>query len=146
VTLIAPRSEDLAALMILMGYVGAVLGYQWWAHASGRSLGKRVVGIRALAMETGLAPGFGRGSVRMLVAWLLGLASIILLPLSLIDYLFPLWDHQRQTLHDKAAGTVVVRDAPAVVPVASGQPAPPAGWTAPAYAPAQYGGWNRPRA
>ena len=29
--------------------------------------------------------------------------------LSLVDYLWMLWDKQKQTLHDKLAGTIVVK-------------------------------------
>jgi uncharacterized RDD family membrane protein YckC len=40
---------------------------------------------------------------------LLGSATIILGVVWLLDMLFPLWDKQRQTLHDKIAKTVVLR-------------------------------------
>jgi uncharacterized RDD family membrane protein YckC len=140
-----PNSENAAIIVLMAGYLGAFLGYQWWASASGRSLGKRALGIRVIAMDTGRAPGAGRGFVRMIVTLLIGLASMILLPFSLIDHLWPLWDERRQTLHDKAAGTLVVRDASDAMPVHTGHPTTPSGHPAPAYAPARHGGWSQPQ-
>jgi uncharacterized RDD family membrane protein YckC len=40
--------------------------------------------------------------------------QIVLWAYLVVDWLFPLWDRQRQTLHDKWAGTVVVYMAPSV--------------------------------
>jgi uncharacterized RDD family membrane protein YckC len=142
---VMPDSENAAIVVLMAGYLGAFLGYQWWASASGRSLGKRALGIRVVAIETGRAPGAGRGFVRMIVTLLIALASMILLPFSLLDHLWPLWDERRQTLHDKAAGTVVVRDAADSAPATSGYQAAQ-GWPAPTYAPVQNGGWTRPQA
>lgn len=101
-------------------------GYRWWGNATGRSLGKRVVGIRIVREETGAAPGLGYGFVRLLVEMALGVLSLLFLFLpSLINYLSPLWDAKRQTIHDKAAGTVVVHDAIEMVPASDYVPS----WT-----------------
>ena len=69
---------------------------------SGRSLGKRVFGLRVVRLTTleplGPAAGFARLVVRQVVdegLWGVGL-------------LWPLWDARRQTLADKAVGSVVL--------------------------------------
>jgi uncharacterized RDD family membrane protein YckC len=83
------------------------VGYRWWGNATGRPFGKRLAGIRVVSEATGLPPGVGSGFVRLIVEFALGIFS----PLNLINYFWPLWDTKKQTIHDKAAGTVVVRDA-----------------------------------
>ena len=86
--------------------VGAGVGVGYWVilHAHGRqTLGKRVIG--AVVTDMGFRPiGHGRALARLLAE----IASA--LPLY-IGYLWPLWDPQRQALHDKLAGTVVVERA-----------------------------------
>ena len=49
-------------------------------------------------------PGRLRGALR-----LLNLLFFLLGILWVLDMLFPLWDAKRQTLHDKVAGSVVLR-------------------------------------
>jgi uncharacterized RDD family membrane protein YckC len=49
--------------------------------------------------------GYGKAAVRWAVASVLWLLFYI--P-GIIDVLMPLWDAKKQTIHDKAAGTVVV--------------------------------------
>lgn len=101
--------------LLLAGGLAAFVwawGYRWWGNATGRPFGKRMVGIRVVREATGLPPGAGSGFIRLLVEFALGLFS----PFNLIDYLWPLWDPHKQTIHDKAAGTVVVRDATSAAP------------------------------
>jgi uncharacterized RDD family membrane protein YckC len=60
--------------------------------------------------------GYGRAFGRALFAGFLRaleLLSILLGVIWLVDMLFPLWDKQRQTLHDKVVGSVVLRGQPA---------------------------------
>ena len=65
----------------------------------GQSVGKRLVGIRVISMETGAPCTYGQSFVRNLLLMILG-------P---IDWIFILGErHQR--LGDKAAGTIVVMD------------------------------------
>ena len=49
---------------------------------------------------------YARAPGRVASVWLL---AILWLPL-LLAYLWPLWDARNQTLYDKLAGTIVVRD------------------------------------
>jgi uncharacterized RDD family membrane protein YckC len=71
----------------------------------GQTLGKMVLKI-AVRDERTVAPiGYGRALIR----WLVGAGAWLLFYLpGVIDLLFPLWDQKNQTLHDKAARSVVV--------------------------------------
>lgn len=71
----------------------------------GQTVGKMAMGIQVRNVET-LGPlGYGRAAARYFVGYALMLACWI--P-GIVDYLFPLWDDKRQTIHDKAAGSIVV--------------------------------------
>lgn len=97
-------------LMFLLGRVGFVLilvaalfGLLYTLFADGleggQSIGKRLVGIRVVSLETGAPCTYGQSFVRNLLLMLLG-------P---IDWIFILGE-RRQRLGDKAAGTIVVLD------------------------------------
>jgi len=72
----------------------------------GQTLGKMAMRITVRDPVSGTSIGYGRAFVRWLVASILWVAFII--P-GVIDVLFPLWDPKHQTLHDKAAGSIVVQ-------------------------------------
>ena len=72
----------------------------------GQTLGKMALGIRVRDADNGGPIGYGRGMGREFVVWLLGLPFGIL---ALIDGLWPLWDPRRQSLHDKAVNSIVVK-------------------------------------
>jgi uncharacterized RDD family membrane protein YckC len=60
--------------------------------------------------------GYGRALARAVVEGVFRLIELLFVILGLIwllDMLFPLWDAKRQTLHDKVAGSVVLRLRPA---------------------------------
>lgn len=69
--------------------------------ATGQTLGKRALGIRVISFETGGPIGYGRALIRYLGR----IVSAIVL---FLGYLWMLWDGQKQTWHDKMAGSVVV--------------------------------------
>ncbi len=71
-------------------------------NANGGTLGKRVLDMRLQNRETGENIGVGMAIVRYFVAIVSGLAI-------LIGYLWCIWDANKQTWHDKAAGSVVVK-------------------------------------
>ncbi|WP_320067824.1 RDD family protein [Micromonospora sp. RTGN7] len=91
----------------------------WFAYevpamaAKGQTLGKRVMGVRAVPVEADQPLGFGRALRRWST---MGLPTLLWyccgfgLLLQLVDAVSPLFDHPlRQALHDKRAQTVVVR-------------------------------------
>jgi uncharacterized RDD family membrane protein YckC len=78
----------------------------------GQTVGMRAVGVRAVREGSLEVLGYGRALVRAVVEGVLRLLELISVVLGLIwllDMLFPLWDKKRQTLHDKVAGSVVLR-------------------------------------
>ena len=70
---------------------------------TGQTWGRRIVGNKLIRVDTGDVPGIGRAIGRELFGWIVS-ASIMYL-----GYLWMIWDKDRQTWHDKVAGTVVVR-------------------------------------
>jgi uncharacterized RDD family membrane protein YckC len=78
----------------------------------GQTVGMMAVGVRAVRDETFAVLGYGRALARALVEGVLRLLSLFAFFLGilwLLDMLWPLWDGKRQTLHDKVAGSVVLR-------------------------------------
>ena len=69
---------------------------------TGQTVGKKALGIRVYDFRGGGGPiGYGRALVRSLVKYVSGIVL-------LLGYLWMLWDKEKQTWHDKAAGSVVV--------------------------------------
>lgn len=94
-----------------LGFLAVVFwfAYHAWEGATGKSVGKLAVGIR-LADKTSMQPiGGWKGVGRGVVEWLLSTATCGLG--GLLDVLWPLWDADKQTIHDKAVSGVVVEAA-----------------------------------
>jgi uncharacterized RDD family membrane protein YckC len=89
----------LIAGLVFLAYVTLMLA------ASGRTVGMMALGNKAVRANDDGAIGFGQALGRTIVQILLSYTVIV----GLLSDLFPLWDARRQTLHDKAAGTVVIR-------------------------------------
>lgn len=92
----------------------AVFAYNWVldSEPNGQTWGKRIVGIRVVGHENGELITRAQGAARSGVVAALSLASNFVLGLgllSVLNMLWPLWDPKRQTWHDKAAGSIVVR-------------------------------------
>lgn len=84
----------------LIDYV-LVLALYWWYYTTGWSPGRALVGIR-IVDEQGGRPGARRGIGRLLMSFV----STLILG---VGYLAMLWSPTKQTWHDGAAGTYVVR-------------------------------------
>ena len=113
----------IATLLVELAYF---VGF--WSTA-GQTPGMRLMHLRVID-RTGSAPGFGRSLLRLVG---LGLAILLLFT----GFLPALVDDRRRALQDFLAGTVVVYDEDAPLPV-GGQDAPPAS-RLPAELPAQPG-------
>jgi uncharacterized RDD family membrane protein YckC len=74
----------------------------------GQTVGNMAVGTRVVDAQTGAPLTGGRAVGRAAAQLLFNALSIIIIP-GLLDILWPLWDRDNQTLHDKMAGTVVIR-------------------------------------
>jgi uncharacterized RDD family membrane protein YckC len=105
VALQATSSTAVSDLRLLTELVLTFLYFGYLNGVHGQTVGKRLLGIRVVDVETGDAVGFGRGMARYGVVALLSMAFVI--P-ELIDGLWPLRDPRRQSWHDKVARTLVV--------------------------------------
>jgi uncharacterized RDD family membrane protein YckC len=77
----------------------------------GQTFGKRVLGIQVRDAASGGPIGAQRAGLRYVMVGLFRIIPFFGL-FSLLDGLWPLWDPNRQALHDKVAGSVVVRVTP----------------------------------
>ncbi|MDQ6602460.1 MAG: RDD family protein [Chloroflexota bacterium] len=85
------------------------------ASWNGQTIGKKVMSVRVVSAD-GTPLTTNKTFTRAGVKAILSIASSIKPPLTsflgiaaLLDYLWPLWDANKQTWHDKAAGTYVVK-------------------------------------
>jgi branched-chain amino acid transport system permease protein len=105
----------LVVLLYMVGYPAWLVFVLWNFLArqgsTGRSIGKSVVGISAVSAVTGQT----LGGTDIFLRELLHLLDLV----SVVGFLWPLWDPQRQTFADKIAGTMVITGAP----VTAGEPA-----------------------
>src|SRR5436305_1558864 len=89
----------------LGGLVGlaVAIGYYGWLEGSpsGQTIGKRALGIRVYDFRAGGPIGTSRGILRYF-GRILSTIPIFL------GYFWMLWDPEKQTWHDKIAGSVVV--------------------------------------
>jgi uncharacterized RDD family membrane protein YckC len=92
--------------------IGLVVGMSYFilleGGASGQTIGKRALSIRVIHQQTGGSIGYTRALGRNAVRTLPSLIPIVSWFWGLLDALWMLWDREKQTLHDKAAGTLVV--------------------------------------
>jgi uncharacterized RDD family membrane protein YckC len=70
------------------------------------TVGKFAVGIRVRRTD-GSPATWREAALRPVLELMLGILNLGVV--SLLDYLWMLWDKQKQTLHDKVASTIVVR-------------------------------------
>ena len=100
-----PDAVGVAYVALLAGQLVYYIALE--GSPSGQTLGKKAVGIRVYDLKQGGQIGYGRAFVRYLGR----LPSSFVLYLG---YLWMLWDGEKQTWHDKLAGSVVVptRDYP----------------------------------
>jgi uncharacterized RDD family membrane protein YckC len=88
----------LGALVVGLVYFGVMHGLR------GQSVGKMALKIKVIDKATGNKPDMAKAFIRALVDQILWITCIG----GLLDGLWPLWDSQKQALHDKAVGTLVV--------------------------------------
>jgi uncharacterized RDD family membrane protein YckC len=101
-------SQSLLAFNIAMTAVALV--YQVLMIALlGRTVGKLALGTRVVRTVDGSRPGWSEAAMRALLPLSLGAIPNVGLFLVVLVYSLALWTPLRQGLHDKAAGTLVVR-------------------------------------
>ena len=92
--------------MILLGLIVCVLEIGYFVYfigAKGQTLGKMALKIKVIKKDTGQVPGFGSALLRETIG------KVISGMIMALGYLWMLWDKDKQTWHDKIAGTVVVK-------------------------------------
>ena len=77
----------------------------------GRTVGKLALGTRVVRLIDGGHPGWYEAATRSIVPLSLGAIPRVGMFLTVIVYSWALWSPLRQGLHDKAAGTLVIRHA-----------------------------------
>ena len=108
VLLIVLIAVVLVSLALLVGYA------VWWLLAlrGGQTPGKQLVGIRVIR-DDGSPSDWAHTFLReFVIKWLLGgfLSGMTGGIYWIVDYLWPLFDGNRQALHDKMVSTLVVQD------------------------------------
>jgi uncharacterized RDD family membrane protein YckC len=83
-------------------YIPIVVLYFAWGDGSGGTWGKQVLNIRVASLDGGGDIGLGRGFARAIVLWLGAIPFYL-------GWFWMLWDDNKQTWHDKAAGSAVVK-------------------------------------
>jgi uncharacterized RDD family membrane protein YckC len=112
-------------IFLVAGAQAAIsFGYDWLQHGVwGRTLGKRALGTKVVTVgdRTRISGGAaaGRAAIYALIPAVPFLGGLF----ALLNELWLLWDPQRQCLHDKPAGTVVVK-----VSTPGPGAVPPPGW------------------
>lgn len=96
--------------MSLVGFVYITL----MIGSRGQTLGMMAVGVQLYDVKTGTsAIGYPKALLRAATALVIGLPASFGVPLAgilpILNYLWPLWDQNNQTWHDKVAGTVAVK-------------------------------------
>lgn len=87
----------------VLGFLFVVIMYVRALGRTGQTWGRRIVGIKVIRVDNGDVPGVGRALGRQLFG------NIISANILYLGYLWMIWDKDRQTWHDKVAGTIVVR-------------------------------------
>ena len=97
--------ENMAVLLVCGAQLICLFLYFWYyvffQARSGQTLGKMMMGIRVISTD-GNSPGKGCYFLHLIGYWLSGLVLYI-------GFLMPLWDQDKQALHDKIANTYVIR-------------------------------------
>ena len=99
--LIAIAPDAAAVIYILFLIIGIAYYVYLEGGATGQTIGKRAAGIRVYDLREGGPIGYGRAFIRYIGRYV---SAIVVL----LGYLWMLWDGEKQTWHDKFAGSVVV--------------------------------------
>jgi uncharacterized RDD family membrane protein YckC len=84
-----------------LGFLVGAAYFTYFHGSTGQTPGNAALSIRVIDLQGGGPIGFPRAFIR----WLVSIVSAIVF---LLGYLWMLWDPEKQTWHDKAAGSVVV--------------------------------------
>lgn len=106
---IAEIIEQPSATLAVIGLVVAAIYHVSMIAIRGATLGKLAVGVRVMVIGRPGAPGWSKALIRWAATSLPAQIPFLGMGYALLDALWCLWDGRRQCVHDKVAGTVVVR-------------------------------------
>ena len=110
------RQRSISALpFVITALLYLVYGTIFCGSRRGQTVGMMAVGVRAVRDGSFERLGYPRAGLRALTEGVLRSLELLnpfLILVWLIDVLYPVWDQKRQTLHDKAGGSVVLRGQP----------------------------------
>ena len=92
----------IGSLLLFVGFLVVVFVYLRALAKTGQTWGRKIVGIEVVRTDNGAAPGWGKAIGRSLFA------AFISANVFYLGYLWMIWDGDKQTWHDKVAGTSVV--------------------------------------
>ena len=96
---------SLLALAVSITYQAVMIA------TKGGTVGNMALGTIVVDVKTGAAASQGKAWGRSAMDAVFQAGAFLFGIPTLLDILWPLWDKQKQTLHDKAAGTAVVKKA-----------------------------------
>jgi len=99
--LVAVAPDAAVAIQLIFLIIGIAYYVLLEGGRKGQTVGKMALGIRVYDLRAGGPIGYGRAFIRYLGRYVSGLVI-------LLGYLWMLWDREKQTWHDKFAGSVVV--------------------------------------
>ncbi|HET6989620.1 MAG TPA: RDD family protein [Kribbella sp.] len=114
-TTLPPEAYKWMLPAVLLGLLASFVYEYLFLTKRGATPGKKALGIAVRLRDV---PGYPPGSaVAKRYGFIIGLSLLAAIPLvgtlfsflALLNYLWPLWDDKKQALHDKIAGTNVVR-------------------------------------
>jgi uncharacterized RDD family membrane protein YckC len=108
-------ADDLAdkALAVNVVLVLMAFTYEWlMIGAWGRTVGKFALGVRAVRVDNAGPVPWSSSAIRALVPLAAGVIPTVGQFLTVVIYASAFFDRRRQGWHDKAAGTIVVMNAP----------------------------------
>lgn len=98
--------QALTTMLAFFAYMGFIIFNDIYLRSTrGSTIGQGVLGLKTVTADNTPLP-MGTAAVRFIVKFAIGLVPCIG---ALLDNLWPLWDEKKQTLHDKAVGTFVVK-------------------------------------
>lgn len=95
-------ADILGLLLYLAGAVAYIVLYCKQVGTTGQFYGHKVAGVKIVDQRTGMPIGAGRAFVRQLATILNSLPCYV-------GWLWPLWDKQKQTFHDKVTSTYSIK-------------------------------------
>lgn len=103
----SPKGGSIAAgaAVLVVGIIVIAVLYFRALGRTGQTWGRKIANIKVIGMDSGQPIGVGKAVGRYLIQVVFGIVPF----LQLLDILWMLWDDDKQTLHDKVVGSIVVK-------------------------------------